>query len=224
MTLVRKLASMAKIVFKPYILKKNSALHHIFKKKYRANGFNDSGVGSRRFDPIFDPKGKVIPSYYLAFSDLVAMSETLIRANIDGVSELTWYPENNAMIKAGELTCVAQVQNNREMNCIDLETFVGPNGEKLMAPLLRQGNVAYPTLCYWATYFAHNFEDYDGLCWHSYQRGVAGERSIMLFGDRVLPSDLKVICDEALNSSGNLERLRDALRTLETAIPPWLVK
>ncbi len=212
------------IRFNSYQVKSNAVLYHVYTEKYDPTTFNDSGRGLRRFDPIFKSDGSVIASYYAAFSDLVALNETVIRFNDSNCPELSWHPETNQEINDGLRTFLCQVIVKRSLQLIDLESLEDMQGNKPIESLLHSDETAYPKLHIVAEYLAHNFEQYDGLIWDSYQRGTPRERAVLLFGHKIKTTDLHISEDSPLNSAGNLDRLRDAIRTTGCIVPEWLLR
>jgi hypothetical protein len=212
------------IRFNPYQVKSNAVLYHVYTEKYGPTTFNGSGRGLRRFDPIFKPDGSVIASYYAAFSDLVALNETVIRFNDSNCPELSWRPETSQEVSDGLTTSLCQVIVKRSLQLIDLQSLEDPQGNNPIETMLHSDETAYPKLHTIAEYLAHNFEQYDGLIWDSYQRGTPGERAVLLFGHKVKTADLHISAHDALNSAGNLDRLRDAIRATGCVVPEWLLR
>jgi hypothetical protein len=209
--------------FKSYTVALGACLYHIYTDCYGPTGFNGSGRGMRRFDPITSAKGVIIPSYYAAYSDLVAIQETIARQNDEGISKLTWRRETPQEIIDKLTQGIAQITTTRELQLVDLET-VRYSQSKSIHHLLKQGNTAYPMLWEIAKFYINNHPQYDGLIWDSYQRDIKGERAMVLWGHKVASSDLSCVRDDHINTAGNLDRLRDALRAIDAPIPIWLVK
>tara|TARA_R110000868_G_scaffold106674_2_gene292405 strand:- start:776 stop:1429 length:654 start_codon:yes stop_codon:yes gene_type:complete len=210
--------------FKLYTVAQGACLYHIYTECYGPTGFNGSGLGMRRFDPIKSAKGAVIPSYYAAYSDLVAIQETIARQNDKGSSKLTWRRETAQQIIDKQAQGIAQITTTRELQLIDLETVRYTSLNKTIQHLLRKGNTAYPMLWEIAKFFINNHPQYDGLIWDSYQRDIKGERAMVLWGHKVKSTDLACERQEHINTAANLDRLRDALRAIGAPIPPWLIK
>lgn len=214
---------MAKLPFVYRTIGKGSVMHHVYQEKYGSVGFNGSGLGERRFDPIEDVNGKIIPSYYASYSVLVALAETVLRFDKKtGISTLDWSPDTPHTIANGARKGVAQVRPTRALKVIDMNTFVEQLTGESLSVLLGQGDNAYPDLHVYAAYLAVNYPRADGLIWDSYQRSTAGERAMMLFGDRVGQDDLECIGHSWIDEEHNRDHLRDTIRTLNIAIPAWL--
>ena len=249
------------LTFNSYRLR-DQVLYHVYTEKFSplfATGqptnswFNNSGLGVRRFDPVYDVQGRIIPSFYAAFSDLVALGESVIRqpssvtngtANIRDneehitstnlVDTLTWRPETPLQQKQGLTKGIAQFMPNRELNLIDLETVQTPDGNRPLQIWLKQGEQAYPALHVVSNWFAKRFLNHDGLIWNcldlgransgSSQGNIPCERGLMLFGDRVTSSDLQLLRHQPLNSAPCLDRIRDVVRPLNVIPPEWLIR
>lgn len=197
--------------------------------------FNGSGTGIRRFDPIYNAQGRIIPGFYAAFSWLVALSETIIHqppsaaddsklAFTPPLRKLNWRPETPLQQQQGLTKGIAQFMPRRELILIDLETVQTPGNNKPLKNWLKQGEKAYPALHTVSTWFAQRCKDHDGLIWNSGQRNIPGDRALMLFGDRVTNSDLQLLNHQPFNSSLSLDRIRDAVRTFNVITPEWLIK
>lgn len=247
--------------FNSYRLR-DQVLYHVYTEKFSplfATGqptnswFNNSGLGVRRFDPVYDVQGRIIPSFYAAFSDLVALGESIIRqpssvtngtANTRGheehitptnlVDTLTWRPETPLQQQQGLTKGIAQFLPNRVLNLIDLETVQTPDGNRPLQTWLKQGEQAYPALHVVSNWFAKRFLDHDGFIWNgldlgranrgSRQANIPDERGLMLFGDRVTSSDLQLLSHQPLNSAPCLDRIRDVVRPLNVIPPEWLIR
>lgn len=207
--------------FQTYTLRKDQILYHIYNHNYGPLSFNGSGAGSRRFDPITDSKSVTIPSYYAAFSDLVAIVETIIRKNAQGLANFTWRPPVIDPIQPR--LCMAQFSINRSLTLLDMETLnIDPTID--VPALLNMNERGYSQLQTISTYIAQNYPDIDGLIWHSYQKGIPGERSMVFYGDRVSSNDLVLSSSDDLDSYSSMERLRDAALAANTVVPSWLIK
>lgn len=215
--------------------------------------FNNSGLDVRRFDPVYDAQGQIIPSFYAAFSDVVALGETIIRqpssltngtvnnrehnehiTSTKLVNTLTWRPETPLQQQQGLTKGIAQFMPNRELTLIDLETVQTPDGNRPLQTWLKQGEQAYPALHVVSNWFAQRFLDHDGLIWNGLDWGkpnrdsshgnIPSERGLMLFGDRVTSSDLQLLSHQPLNSAPCLDRIRDVVHPLNVIPPEWLIR
>lgn len=207
--------------FQTYTLRKNQILYHIYKHNYGPLSFNASGAGNRRFDPITDSKAVTIPSYYAAFSDLVAIVETIISKNTLGLANFTWRPP--VIDSSQARLCMAQFSINRSLTLLDMETLYIDTAIDVPA-LLKMDGRGYEQLQTISAYITQNYPDIDGLIWHSYQKGIPGERSLIFYGDRVTTSDLVLSSWDDLDSNFLMERLRDAALAANTVVPSWLIK
>lgn len=194
------------------------------------NWFNDSGLGVRRFDPIYHSNGTLIPCFYGAFSDLTALGESIVRQPkrnslntlTKPVRTLSWQPETAAQQQNGQIKKIAQLTIHRTLTLIDLDTVLTNYRNPLQA-WLAEGESAYPALQNVAAWFAQHYSKYHGLIWNSHQRDLSSERVFMLFGDRVESADLQLISQQALNSELCLHRIRETVRLLNVRAPEWLM-
>lgn len=207
--------------FQTYTLRKNQNLYHIYNHNYGPLSFNGSGAGNRRFDPITDSQGMTVPSFYAAFSDLVAIVETIIRKNTQSQANFTWRPP--AIDPSQPSLGMAQFSINRTLTLLDMETLdITPQID--VPALLKLDVRGYAQLQTISAYIAQNYQNVDGLIWHSYQKGIPGERSMMFYGDRVSSGDLTLSDADDLDSDSSMERLRDAALAANTTVPSWLIK
>lgn len=206
------------IQFDEYPVKKHRALYRVFKKKHRANGFNFEGNGWGRFNPL-RKGGKVIPTLYIAFDDRIAMLETILRRDSSSKKpELTWLPSMDKEKPRGERTHLGQVESQRDLRLLDMESVRDGNGVNPYLELLRGDQSIYAGSQRRAIYLHAKYPYIDGLTWFSYQSKLPGERCIVLFGDRVLPDTLSFSLDEPMGTIENQARLRDALATVGAKI------
>gem|GEM_PF-6629530 len=249
--------------FNSYRLR-DQVLYHVYTEKFSPlfstghgqptnSWFNNSGLGVRRFDPVYDVQGRIIPSFYAAFTDLVALGESIIRqpssltngtannrehdehiTSTNLVNTLTWRPETPLQQQQGLTKGIAQFIPNRELTLIDLETVQTPDGNRPLQTWLKQGEQTFPALHVVSNWFAQRFLDHDGLTWNGMNLGrlnrggsqssISGERGLMLFGDRVTSSDLRLLSHQPLNSAPCLDQIRNVVRPLNVIPPEWLIR
>jgi hypothetical protein len=191
-----------------HFLNVNSRLYHVYNNDYPLGGFNDSGYGDRRFDPIADDKGQVIPSLYFAEHYIDAIAETLMRKASDGKRQFKGDLNKNGIL---------QIDILRELTLLDV------NQIPVVSALLEEGNNAYPELQNFAAWVAVNHAQIDGLSWYGYQRELPGQRCMMMFGDRVSDTDIKKRAVEPLLSITAKQKMMDASIALDCALPESLL-
>lgn len=191
-----------------YCLNVNSRLYHIYDNDYPLGGFNGSGKGDRRFDPIINAEGEVIPSLYLAEHYIDAIAETLMRKTADGTRQFDCDPNKRGLL---------QVDITRDMILLDVNQIHD------VSALLKEGKDAYPQLQDFAEWVAVNFDHIDGLSWYGYQRELPGQRCIMMFGDRVSNADIIERATEPLQTMSAKQKLMDASIALDCALPESLL-
>jgi len=214
---------MPKLPFVYRTIGKGACLYHVYQEAFGPLSFNNSGKGSRRFDPIEDINGDIIPSYYAAFSVLVALNETVVRVDRNGISTLSWSPDTQQTIDEAQRQGITQISTKRVLKLIDMNSFVEKLTEQPLSDLLKQGAAAYPQLHVYATYLAVNYPKAQGLIWDSYQRNTPGERAIVFYGDRVTARDFEFMSGDWINEPHNRDHLRDTIRSLNINIPDWLL-
>lgn len=196
----------------------------------KTSWFNRSGLGVRRFDPIYDHRGNLIPCFYGALSCLAVLSESIVQQSKsdDSIgfsthrSVLNWQPENPIQQQKGRKKGIAQFIPNKQLTLIDLET-VATNHCTPIRSWLTQGESAYPALQKVAAWFAHHNPEHHGLTWQSTQGNSPNDRMVVLFGDRVTTADLQLISHHPLNSREGLEQIRETVRALNVRTPEWLI-
>ncbi len=191
-----------------FYLPTKSRLYHIYNNDYPLGGFNDSGLGDRRFDPIENDNGEVIPSLYAADHYIDAIAETLMRKNDENTRHFSGDLKRNGLL---------QIDIQRELTLVDINTI------SRYAPLLQEGETAYPELQLFAAWLAVNHEEIDGISWYGYQRELGGQRCIMMFGDRVSADDIDKPIVEPLLSETAKQKLKDAAIALNCALPEALL-
>lgn len=229
---------MASLSFSPYTLNEQ-VLFHVYTPPLNSsvstqantmNWFNDSELGVRRFDPIYQANGTIIPCFYGALSDLTALGESIVRQpqrhSLDTVTQpvrtLSWQPETAAQQQNGQIKKIAQLTIHRTLTLIDVNTVLTNRCNPLQA-WLAEGESAYPALQNVAAWFAQHYPKHHGLIWHSFHGSLPNDRAFLLFGDRVKSDDLQLISWEPLNSENGLKRIRETVRTLNVITPEWLM-
>jgi hypothetical protein len=155
--------------------------------QYAPEQFHPGGSGNARFSPIEDSRGNAVPTLYAASSVAAALMETVLH---DVPTPPGDYILDLARLEEAAL-CISVIQPRRPLLLIDLST------KGLQRLGLRRGDLidtpvrAYPATRAWATWFHQVSPAAQGLVWTSRKDDDA--KSIMLYGDRVRESTLKVI-------------------------------
>lgn len=113
---------------------------------------------------------------------------------------------------------ILQADTVRDLSLIDMANI------KEYQSLLKQGNQAYPALNTFAQWLAQNHPSVDGITWYGYQRGEAGHRCYVFWGDRKNSIELKPRLVENLIDVSALAKLKDASLALDCALPENIVK
>ncbi len=188
--------------FSPIIteLTKGSHLFRVHQNKYKATAFNP-GVGqSGRFSPITDNNGNKIPTLYAGNSINSALAESIFRNIVSTSPAITRIRLRDQML--------TRIINTRDLNLIDLTQ----NGLRRLGlkrnQLLESEQENYSQTARWAEAL-HDFSDkIDGMIWISTQFDT--ERSMVLFGDRVIPKDLLISGEgESLYDDSGLDKVMD---------------
>jgi hypothetical protein len=187
----------------------HNRLYHIYRLGFAPLSFNQTGHGSRRFDPIFAEGGQVISSFYAADHYICAFAEVLMRKDDEGKHQFT-----HAIHQYG----LVQLDLNRSLKLLDISQLPNLNA------MMRQGNAGYSGLKKFSQWVAQNHPDISGLSWDGAQRDVAGQRCLLFFGDRVRPNDFELRINEPLTSPRSIRMLKDAARSLHCDLPDNLVQ
>lgn len=191
-----------------FTLPSKSRFYHVYNSNYPAGSFNGSGLGDRRFDPILDEEGNVIPTLYAADHYIDAFAETMMRKMDSGKREFTGDPNVSGLL---------QFDTTRKLTLVDVSSI-----NKYTDPL-HQGQSAYGELQLFTAWVAINNKKIHGLSWYGYQRGIDGHRCSMFFGDRVLSKQLTQRIDEELISPTANQKLKDAAIALNCSLPETLL-
>lgn len=160
--------------------------------KYGATDFNDSGLGNARFSPLINPAtGKSIPTLYASSNIHGAISEVVLHdvptPSIGYLHDLQRDLSKTlhvSQIALGKLMLANLTATG--MKAAGLGPYALVAGEKPGYPLTRQ----------WALWIWKNVPDAQGLFWMS--RRDNRHQVLMLFGDRVVPDDLREISKRPL--------------------------
>lgn len=184
----------------PYVAPfKAERLFRVHPIKTNANSFNP-GYGKGRFHPIYALSGKSIPTLYASDRINGALSETIFRNKISG--DTVYHAELMAQY-------LSRLSYQKELWLVDL---TGSGIKRLgitRTQLLESGEDDYAITARWAEALHHTASKAHGIQWVSRQFDTA--RSILLFGDRIKPSQLKDLRkSESLEKGVGLRRVQKA--------------
>jgi len=177
------------------------ALWRVHPASYRATEFNPSKSGNARFSPIRRPDGAIIPVLYGASTLAGAIMETVFH---DVPTPPDGYILDIEDLREQDLV-VSRVRPKRRLQAVDLST----KGLKRLG-LQRTDLIDTPVTAYsltrgWGEWL-HGATPARKLLWTSRQNDAA--RAVVLFGDRLPESALKVEVDrEPLCEDEHLDAL-----------------
>ncbi len=164
-------------------LKKGTCLFRVHHQKYAGTAFNPGGGQPSRFSPIVNSDGDNIPTLYAGNSQKSALAESIFRNIVSTSSAITRFSLRKQLLST--------LQNTRNLRLVDLTQ----NGLRRLGlkrnQLLESEYDSYEQTARWAEAIHNSDEAVDGMIWISTQYDT--EKSILLFGDRVLSKDLLII-------------------------------
>jgi hypothetical protein len=181
-------------------------MHRVHDSAYLPNIFNPSTDGNARFSPILDLKGKVIPTLYAATTTQGALMETIFH-------DVPYKKGLKTVFKTRlDDKLYSKVQFNTDFQLIDLSKValrkMGMEPEHLIATT----KAHYPETRSWAEALYVEYPTAQGLLWTSRQDDRC--QAVVLFGDRIAPSDLSVVgTSQELMPSGKVWDVVDTLAT-----------
>jgi hypothetical protein len=164
------------------------ALWRVHPASYRSTEFNPSKSGNARFSPIRGSDGAIIPVLYGASTLAGAIMETVFHDIPTPPGEYTLDIET---LREQNLV-VSRIRPKRRLQAVDLSTRGLKRLGLYRADLIDTPGTAYPLTRGWAEWL-HGATPANGLLWTSRQDDAA--RAIVLFGDRLPQSALKVEID-----------------------------
>ncbi|CCO50249.1 conserved hypothetical protein [Vibrio nigripulchritudo SOn1] len=190
-----------------YILEKGEAVVRVYDEQFKSNQFNNSGLGSRRFDP-FEFQGSSVGSLYFALHSIDAFAETIMRKNSTGGRSF-----NSADIDAKKLSTLI---TTRRLKFIDLEQIDS------IKEHLHKGPESYAFLRNFAKILLKRLGDDSevvGFTWYGVQRSLPGMRCFVCYDSLSSPVDFKETSDSYLLSEPCRVKLQDAAVSLDCQIP-----
>lgn len=166
------------------LLTSGMVLHRIHPNRYRADQFNRGRLGSARFSPIRDARGKFIPTLYGGSSMDCAMMETVFH-NVPHSAGL------KILDRAAQADQVhSRVGITRNLEVVNLASVPLRKLGISRRQLIDTGRDHYPVTRNWAEALHRICPQVQGLCWVSRQDDTG--RAVMLFGDRIPVGTLRL--------------------------------
>lgn len=200
---------MEEILFTSYCANRTAyTVHHHL---YAGNSFNPNTSSSGRFHPFIDRAGKIVPTLYASDTPNGALFETLFRK-----------PE-------GDECCVAPINVSSFVDrsisfwcpTVDLKladfTHVTDGYSEIRNALV--GTAAYYSKARVLAKIIHDQTDAQGITWNGRQIDMVGLTNVVLFGDRVLPNQLRVIKTLSLQKSDGYRLLKLAATAAKRTLP-----
>jgi len=181
---------------------KTKRLFRVHAVKYNAKSFNPGGKGTSmgRFHPIFDKSNNPIPTLYVSDQINGALSETVFRDTISGD---TVYEDK---LKD---TYLSRIEFKKDLQLVDLTGIYIRRLKITRLQLIESEEDEYKVTARWAEALHHACPKAHGIKWVSRKFDTA--KSILLFGDRVKPSQLTDLNKSELLEKGNgLQHVRKA--------------
>ncbi|MNU21544.1 RES domain protein [compost metagenome] len=166
-----------------HIVAANTPLWRVHPSKYAELAFNP-GLGNARFSPIKDASGNFIPTIYAGSGIGAALMETVYHDVPFGQGLKTY---DRSRFGDMVISCISCTRPLR------LAKLFGPatrNYPSECGGLTLSDAIHYPSTREWAKAL-HASGPLDGLIWVSRQH--MDQLALMLFGDRVSASDLRII-------------------------------
>lgn len=162
-------------------------LYRVHHERYQGNAFNPTRRGNARFSPIVNRSGDVIPTLYAGSTLDCALMETVFH-NVPYKPGFKW---TSLSILDGQVCSALTLKRN--LHLIDLSTIALHKLGIKRTQLIDTTEVHYPRTRRWAQAFHEQFPKAQGLRWTSRQDDHA--HAVLLFGNRIKPSDLSAVAD-----------------------------
>ncbi len=165
---------------KPHVAPfKPKRLFRVHPNKHASTSFN-RGFGIGRFHPIYDQSGKSIPTLYASDQINGALSETVFGNTMSG----------DVVYQAALIDkYLSRISYQKELQLIDLTGNYIKRLKITRLQLIESEEANYKITARWAEALHRACPKAHGIKWVSRQFDTA--KSILLFGDRVKPSQLK---------------------------------
>ncbi|WP_375752001.1 RES domain-containing protein [Vibrio sp. HN007] len=195
-----------------YDIEDGEFLVRVHSQEFASDSFKPYGISEGRFDPVADKNGNGFSVMYLGTHYIDAIAETIMRKNENGARHF-----NIDQIEKKEITTLLVSKN---IHLLDLSSI------KALEPLLAGGKQNYSKLRNFAKLVLSDkrFDEVQGFIWSGHQRGIAGARVMVLFGNRIEPSTLIPTHTESLLYRTGYNKLQDAANALGCVIPEYVRK
>ena len=176
------------VIAAPILVKFPSAnLWRVHAEKYAPQQFHPGDVGNARFSPLSTARGKAIPTLYAATSVAAAFMETVFHdvptPPGDYILDLTKLDD--------QALCVSTLRPENALLLVDLSTKGLQRLGLKRTDLIDTPARAYPLTRQWAAWLHRVSPSAHGLLWTS--RKDDDGKSLMLFGDRIRSTALRVV-------------------------------
>jgi GTP cyclohydrolase II len=159
-------------------------VHH---ERYWGDAFNSTPRGNARFSPIVERSGHVIPTLYAGSTLDCALMETVFH----NVPYKTGFKRLSLNILDGQMH--SKLALKQDLQLVDLGTIALHKLGIKRTQLIDTTEAHYPRTRRWAQALYEQFPKAQGLRWISRQDDHA--LAVLLFGNRIKPSDLLVQSD-----------------------------
>ena len=170
------------------ITRKPASIWRVHAMKHRAAEFHPGGNGDARFSPIYDPKGKPIPTLYGANTLEGALMEAVFH---EVPTPPGYYVLNIEKLVSRQLV-VSRIRPRKSLKLVDLSTKGLKRLGLTRADLIDTSVKFYPKTRKRAEEF-HAKTKAHGLAWTSKQDDEAA--AVVLFGDRIAENAFNVELD-----------------------------
>ena len=185
-------------------LSPHSLLHRVHDRQFGGNAFNPCRGGPTRFAPLHDSHGGCIPSLYAADTLAAAIYETILHDVPVGAERKT-VPISAVRQRRHSTLVLRRALRLAALRAPDLMKW-GIRREALIGSLPTQ----YPRTALWAKAIHNRFDHIDGLLWTS--NLCDPDAALLLFGDRVAATELRVTGVRDGADASFLRDVRDAAR------------
>lgn len=166
-------------------LKKSAIFHRVHDRTFAGDTFNLCKGSPTRFAPITEKSGTCVPSLYAGNTLESAIYETVFH-DVPAKALLKTVPMQNVLVRAHSTLEVMRPLTLASLRTPDLKRW-----RLTRNALISSSPKLYGQTARWAEAIHRQFLDIDGLIWTSNQ--CDPDDAYLFFGDRVAPSDFKII-------------------------------
>lgn len=200
---------MEEILFTSYCANRTAyTVHH---NRYAGNSFNPNTSSTGRFHPFVDRTGKIVSTLYAADTPNGALFETLFRKPESDDYGVTPINVNSFIERSISFWCPTI-----DLNLADF-THVTEEYSEIRNALV--GSAIYYSKARVLAKIIHDQTDAHGITWNGRQIDMVGLTNIVLFGDRVLPAQLKVLKTFSLQMGDGYRFLKLAATAAKRTLP-----